>query len=110
MRRALVQAQALTNVDQTQLRTLQVEAKEHIDGLLDRPWPRRCPGGGGDGSFAYRNPLSQCGTTITLLRGGSQAICAGWVLGGVGTQTLMVRGVIASVRTGRALEYQVQSF
>jgi hypothetical protein len=63
----------------------------------------------GDGGFAYRNPLSQFGTTITLLRGASQAICAGWVLG-VGSQTLMVSGVIASESTSRVLEYQVQSF
>ena len=47
MRCTLVQAQALADVDQTQLGMLQVEAKEHIDGLLDRGWPRWCSGGTG---------------------------------------------------------------
>ena len=44
MRRALMQTQALTNFDQPQLGTLQVKAEEHIDGLLNRGWPRRCLG------------------------------------------------------------------
>jgi hypothetical protein len=44
MRRALMQTQALANIDQTQLGTLKVKAEEHIDGLLDRGWPRRCSG------------------------------------------------------------------
>src|SRR5919108_1149871 len=40
---ALMQTQSLADVDQAQLRTLQVEAEEHIDGLLDRRGPRRRP-------------------------------------------------------------------
>jgi hypothetical protein len=75
MRRALVQAQALANVDQTQLGTLQVEAKEHVDGLLDRRWPRRCPDGVGMVVSHTEILFHYVEHTITPLRTGSQAIC-----------------------------------